>query len=281
MSQAIQIKQYEKETNMKVIFSRKGFDSSSGGGCSPIMPDGKLVSLPIPDSKDKDEYNKLMTDGISYERIISMIHPNAYKKLAVKNCHLDPDIYYDAKPRQEGWKPSFGQMSGALTQLKNKGVSYGDLFLFFGWFRQTEWHNGTLRFVKKAPNIHVIYGYLQIGNIIYPKTDVVPAWLKAHPHASYKETNNAIFVASDRLSIMPQMSGAGTFYLNERRILTKRGCSRSRWNLPDFFRDIPITGCNGWKEEGYFQSGGRGQEFIWTATEDAISWLKLIMQHNN
>ncbi|MEO0699368.1 MAG: hypothetical protein AAFY81_06585, partial [Pseudomonadota bacterium] len=35
---------------MRVIFSRKGFDTSAGGGPSPIV-DGAPVSLPIPDTK--------------------------------------------------------------------------------------------------------------------------------------------------------------------------------------------------------------------------------------
>jgi hypothetical protein len=33
---------------MKVILSRKGFDSEYGGIASPILPDGTLLSLPIP-----------------------------------------------------------------------------------------------------------------------------------------------------------------------------------------------------------------------------------------
>ena len=31
---------------MKIILSRKGFDSANGGGPSPIFPDGRLLSLP-------------------------------------------------------------------------------------------------------------------------------------------------------------------------------------------------------------------------------------------
>ena len=33
---------------MKLILSRKGFDSQSGGCPSPIFPNGTLYSLPIP-----------------------------------------------------------------------------------------------------------------------------------------------------------------------------------------------------------------------------------------
>ena len=33
---------------MKVILSRKGFDSANGGIASPILEDGAIVSFPIP-----------------------------------------------------------------------------------------------------------------------------------------------------------------------------------------------------------------------------------------
>ena len=36
---------------MKVILSRKGMDSESGRVASPILPDGTLLSLPIPIEK--------------------------------------------------------------------------------------------------------------------------------------------------------------------------------------------------------------------------------------
>ena len=32
---------------MKVIISRKGFDSSAGNMASPILPDGRVISLPM------------------------------------------------------------------------------------------------------------------------------------------------------------------------------------------------------------------------------------------
>lgn len=36
---------------MKVVLSRKGMDSRAGGIPSPILPDGTLLSLPIPNEK--------------------------------------------------------------------------------------------------------------------------------------------------------------------------------------------------------------------------------------
>lgn len=37
---------------MKIILSRKRFDSGSGGYATPIFPDGTMLSLPIPVEKD-------------------------------------------------------------------------------------------------------------------------------------------------------------------------------------------------------------------------------------
>jgi len=46
-------------TRMKIILSRKGFDSSVGGCASPILPDGKMLSLPIPTSVDVLAYGEI------------------------------------------------------------------------------------------------------------------------------------------------------------------------------------------------------------------------------
>ncbi len=44
---------------MKIILSRKGFDSSAGGVPSPIFPDGGLLSLPIPDKASQIACNDI------------------------------------------------------------------------------------------------------------------------------------------------------------------------------------------------------------------------------
>ena len=41
---------------MKIILSRKGFDSGYGGCPNPILPDGTLLSLPIPSRNEKVKY---------------------------------------------------------------------------------------------------------------------------------------------------------------------------------------------------------------------------------
>jgi len=44
---------------MKVILSRKGFDSENGGYPSPILPNRQMISLLIPDQEDDIRYSEV------------------------------------------------------------------------------------------------------------------------------------------------------------------------------------------------------------------------------
>ena len=56
---------------MKIILSRKGFDSSAGKQANPIMPDGTLLSMPIPSDDDLDNaYSTITWNNMSYYEII-------------------------------------------------------------------------------------------------------------------------------------------------------------------------------------------------------------------
>ena len=257
---------------MKVVFSRKGFDSGYGGIPSPILPDGTMLSMPIPSPGDKVRYDDLSHDGVSYADIIKQL--KATNPVVDVDCHLDPDIRGEITTRIDGWKPAFGQIDAAQSHLHNQGVGIGDLFLFFGWFRHTKKVNGKLSYDGPSSGFHAIYGYMQVGEIITRYEDV-PEWLQSHPHAKKERwvRNNAIYIASDNLSLNPALPGAGCFTFTENHKLTKEGCSRSIWNLPDFFRDIPITyNAKAWKEDG-FHSAAKGQEFVFEANETAIRWI--------
>ena len=265
---------------MKIILSRKGFDSSSGGQPSPIMPDGTLLSLPIPSDEDLDnKYSTISWNDMSYYEIIRSLNPRS-KINNESHCHLDPDLRGCVRDRESGWKPAFGQISSPLTLLRNNDVSIGDLFLFFGWFKATEIVNGRLVYKKNAPDLHIIYGYIQVGEIIEKKSDV-PQWLMTHPHASYDDSwrkgKNAIFLPSDHLSFQNNLKGSGVLDFRPDRVLTKSGYSRGYWDLPSFFKNVNIT-CNPnpWRD-GYFKSAGRGQEFIMEATPDILKWAKQII----
>lgn len=55
---------------MKIILSRKGFDSSNGGIPSPILPDGTLLSIPIPGKFDNLSFDDLNYNGVSFSNIL-------------------------------------------------------------------------------------------------------------------------------------------------------------------------------------------------------------------
>ena len=71
---------------MKIILSRKGFDDSNGGCASPILPDGTMLSMPIPSVEDDILYDQLQYNGINYADILKQINPKNY---SYTTCHLD------------------------------------------------------------------------------------------------------------------------------------------------------------------------------------------------
>ena len=73
---------------MKIILSRKGFDSSAGKQASPIMPDGTLLSLPIPDEEDTNMFSSLQWKDKSYYDIISSFRPRFKEKLQKETAEL-------------------------------------------------------------------------------------------------------------------------------------------------------------------------------------------------
>ena len=57
----------------------------------------------------------------------------------------------------------FGQVGAAEKHLENRGVGAGDVFLFFGLFRNVEKSAGRWTYVRGALPVHVIFGWLQIA----------------------------------------------------------------------------------------------------------------------
>ena len=264
---------------MKIILSRKGFDGTAGGVPSPIMPDGTLLSLPIPAKMDKLRYSDIQYEGVSYSEILRQLKPKD-SKIGNWNCHLDPDIRDGVRVDNiNEWKSIFGQCDTAQSYLKNQQVDLGDLFLFFGWFKQTEGnlHDGTLRYVKKAPNLHIIFGYLQVGEIIIDNVQIKNnySW---HPHSFNHFINkkcNALYLSTDFLSFDNRKKGYGTFKFSEEKILTLSGKTRATWKeisalLPD---NISRNVKNSAKNEGIYYSG-QWQELVLKETAISEKWAK-------
>ena len=217
---------------MKVILSRKGFDSSNGGIVSPIMEDRTLLSFPIP-SNDKDSYDQLIYCEDNYLKILKDLN---YK--GGLNCHVDPDL--DCKRRINkinNWIPIFGQINSSSGYLLNTvKVEEGDLFLFFGNFHQVKKVNGKYQYVHKTndfyqdKDLQVIWGYLQVGKIVTdPEIQKQYNW---HPHSSedrISNPSNVMFVASDKLSFNDKLPGAGLFKFDENKVLTLEGFNKATW----------------------------------------------------
>ena len=266
---------------MRVILSRKGFDSGYGKCPSPIMPDGTLLSLPIPDEGDKIRFSNLTHRGKSYLDIITELKPGA-GLTEQSTCHLDPDLRGESLQRGEGWAPLFGQCGAAGGHLENQKVQPGDLFLFFGWFRETELKNNKLRYVAKAPPKHVIFGYLQIGKV--HRHPNFPSSVQYHPHTMeylLSQSRNRIYEAGKELSFAPGLAGAGCFDYSTQLVLTREGHPRSRWQLPPIFRDVHITYHSDKSfRDGYFQSAAKGQEFVIQHNHRIAAWAEnLVAQH--
>ncbi|HKE10985.1 MAG TPA: hypothetical protein VKE73_05390 [Myxococcota bacterium] len=263
-----------------MILSRKGFDASAGGSASPILPDGSLCSLPIPDPRSPLRYRDLACVSGSLGRTVNDLTRGRIGAHAF--AHLDPDLDPRARPRAPNWRPVLGQAGAAQGHLSRQGVGRGDLFLFFGWFRRCLREKGALRYDRRAPDLHVLFGWLQVGEVV-PVAKLGPAdlpWARQHPHFwGERGAGNTLYLAADRIASIhagPRaLPGAGLFpRFDPRLCLTVQPgtAPRGLWRLPEWIHSpgrTPLlshhTDPGRWKrtDGGWLlRSVGRGQEFV-------------------
>jgi hypothetical protein len=284
---------------MKLVLSRKGFDSSTGGVPSPIFPDGSMVSLPIPDKTSAITYGDILHKGVPLAPLIE--HLTSGRIAPHYRAHLDPDVVAPALVRQPGWQPLFGQTGAAQGHLKNHCVGAGDLFLFFGLFRRLEDQAKNLWWAADAAPCHVLWGWLQVAEVI--QIDQLSAetmkWARYHPHFQRRGgANNTLYISRKRLMLAQQncadIPGAGVFQNFSGNLqLTETGSRRaSLWSLPPWFhpstRRPSLTyhaNTQRWeKMAGTVQlmAASRGQEFILDCDHypEAISWVYELISTN-
>ena len=75
----------------KLIISRKGFDSGSGGCPSPIFPDGTMFSLPIP-SGDEESFEDLQHGDVDIASVVSGITNGRVSGLRPDPPRLRPEL---------------------------------------------------------------------------------------------------------------------------------------------------------------------------------------------
>ncbi|MBV7258094.1 hypothetical protein [Erythrobacter crassostreae] len=218
---------------MKIVFSRKGFDSSSGGGPSPIL-EGHPVSLPIPaGTASATTYGDL---GLGDHAAKA----SKGKLGAGDLCHHDPVFL-------EGGTCVFGQHSAAQTHLERQGVGLGDVFLFFGLFAEEQTSEAH----------HRIFGYLRVEETI-PLADGIPADLIdiAHPHALAMHSANDVIWRGE---------GRTANRASDSLRLSVPGGPPSLWQRPDWLKRGGLSyhdRADRWLRGNRLRSVARGQEFV-------------------
>lgn len=276
---------------MKIILSRKGFDSANGRVASPILPSGELCSLPIP-STPGIRYRELRFRDLSLGEYCRQLTKGRYH--GARSAHLDPDLNPETFRRKPGWKPLFGPGGPAQTHLDRHGVGEGDVFLFFGWFRRVKGTPRGLAYEPHAPNLHVIFGWLQVGRVWSAADAVrVPEWARYHPHIDYLASGGKVYVAAKTLQLSansPSIAGAGIVKgYREELCLTAPGRTRSNWKLPAWFNPRGKSSRLSYHEDlkrwragkncVYLKSVPIGQEFVLDCDDypESIEWLSEIL----
>ena len=281
---------------MKIILSRKGVDSSAGGFASPVFPDGQMVSVPIPDKRAQVRYRDIQTADAnrSFAKLVKNLSRG--KLPATRLAHIDPDLDRASLPREPGWRPLFGQCGVAQSHLHSLGVGPGDLFLFFGWFRRVEIYKRVWRYVSGAPDLHVIYGWMQIQSV-EPVENILNSnqysWARYHPHCLADFSGDNVIYRSRRYLDLGQqklptkLQGAGLFKNYRQELcLTAPGCSRSNWQLPLWMypdnRNSTLSYHSDhrrWHKDGrhaMLKSAARGQEFVLDLKDypEGMDWVR-------
>lgn len=266
-------------SKMRIVLSRKGFDSGYGKCPSPILPGGTLLSMPIP-LDGGISFRELSYGGKTYYSIWEDLNPTEAHK-PDKYAHLDPDIRLGVRKEVvTNWKPIFGQSGSAQRHLENQQIGKGDVFLFFGLFQPVEYLADGLRYKRNSSRKHIIYGYLQVGAAVTGDECKDYWW---HPHATSTEPHNTMYIASEELEINGEKTGYpgyGVFNYSDDLVLTKDGYQTSQWELPDFFREVGMTyhRPESFKDD-YFQSVKRGQEFVISEDERVTNWFRDMLKY--
>lgn len=264
----------------RIILSRKGFDASAGGKASPILENGNICPIPIPDTFGpfSHRYRDLKYDHVNIEDVFEVVKP---KSSLDDYCHFDPQLDQSIG--------LFGQVSGSQTTLEKQGVGTGDVFLFFGWYKNYS--------IKK--DLHHLFGWLQIDRVLkdpYEIKDFLDQKNINHPHGAielYEKKNNTLYVSKEFIEINNEKTSLKGFGLFKKThpdlILTAPDRTKSIWKMPEkYFSNTNnlFMSLLKWEDEKncLIKSPGRGQECILDAenNQDVIKWaIELIENHGN
>jgi hypothetical protein len=116
----------------RMILSRKGFDGKAGGGASPILPDGRMLSLPIPNAADELRFQDLAGSGVfAYSDALRLSDPTRIR-IAGANPSTAPRAFraslvarsssrlrlLPSPAGRDGWSPAT-----LLAQFETQGIA--------------------------------------------------------------------------------------------------------------------------------------------------------------
>ena len=228
---------------MKVILSKKGYDDSYGGYPSVILPEGIMISFPIPIYYEKEwgiESSNIKIELYGKEKSLADIFSElGHKKCNLKH-HLDPDINRNIRNSIAARFNIgvFGQSWIAGSWLSK--VEPGDIFIFYGTFNFAENIKGKLRYKTCWYPFHAVWGYLQVDKVIEigEETELSEevSFVKEHPHWINRSALNS-YRKNNRVFIGKNFGILGFHWKNR---LTKLGCKKTFWELPKVFEKLII-----------------------------------------
>ena len=247
--------------------------------------DGSMYSIPVPGEDDSITvtYGDLCHEvGGTLVNIGKVVEDLTRTRGQPPRWTRD-DFTYVSPDIRDPVQSTFDEQPGLVLaggvqggHLRNQGVDKDDVFLFFGLFRRVEEVSGRWQFVSRAPEQHVLFGWLQVGTI----------------HREDGENGQGgCYVARDRLALGSDIAGRGygVFeYLDERLLLSQAGANPSRWRLPRWFYPeppkVPLTyhPPQLWHRDqryAYVQRRGPGQEFVMDVQQypEALNWVSQIV----
>lgn len=218
--------------------------------------------MPIPERRPRPGSPRYRDLGDDYARFV---------RDPARRAHLDPDLVTALQPRDGGWRGLFGQCGAAASHLLGRGVGAGDLFLFFGLFREATADG----FARGAKPFHAIWGYLEVAERVNG-SDAAPTWARNHPHFADPERGrpNVVFVA--------RAGGFGLFRYRDELRLTRPGSTRvTDWRLPECFDSVELTYHSTRAEAGSLRAASRGQEFVCEANNDVAAWARNLVARSD
>ena len=238
---------------MKIVFSRKGFDSSAGGGPSPIV-DGVPVTLPIPayGTMSNRSYRDL---GLHEHAAVA----SRGRVCADDLCHHDPMFL-------PGGQAMLGQVGAAQSHLEGQGVGPGAVFLFFGLFRE-----GSARPHHRIFGCMTVHRLRPMADLDRQEVDRLRAL--GMPHA---------FGAHGPNDTLWQGPGRRARAASPALRLTVAEGPPSLWTVPPWLGQVGLTyhrKAERWLPDNRLQSAPLGQEFVADIGDraNAHAWLAEIL----